>query len=207
MTEEAEKLLTELRDEAVKMDAWIKDDDKRRNYREKKERQLSVLQNVIEALKEKQQSIFEQTIRYPHNRDLEQYVLGALLVDANSIEKVLFLSSQHFYFEQHQIIFNCIKSMHADNEVIDIATVAERLKFKAGGPVYLCELTERIASSANIEAHARILIQKSIQRELITVSVEMIKEIQQDTEDVFDTVQNLMKAVKNFNVGKPKINQ
>lgn len=207
MTEQAEKLLDELRDEAVKMDSWIKDDEKRKNYREKKERQLSVLQNVIEALKEKQQSIFEQTIRFPHSKDLEQYVLGALLVDTKSIEKVLFLSSEHFYFEQHQIIFECIKSMHSDNILIDIATVAESLKFKAGGPVFLCELTERIASSANIEAHARILIQKYIQRQLINTSLEIIREIQQDTEDVFDTVQNLMKAVKNFNVGKPKIQQ
>jgi hypothetical protein len=59
MKTEAENLLSELKDEALKMDAYIKDDTKRQNYRQLKERQLLTLQNIIIALEEKEQSFFE----------------------------------------------------------------------------------------------------------------------------------------------------
>ena len=91
MTTEAQSLLSELKDEALKMDAYIKDDAKRQNYRQLKERQLLTLQNIIIALEEKEQSFFEKQITFPHSKDLEQVILGAILVDNNARDKVNFL--------------------------------------------------------------------------------------------------------------------
>ena len=203
MTNEAENLLSELKDEALKMDAYIKDDTKRQNYRQLKERQLLTLQNIIIALEEKEQSIFEKSITFPHSKDLEQVILGAILVDNNARDKVNFLSPEHFYFDNHKLIFELCQSV----EVVDIITVAEKLKYRCGGPAYLAELTNRVGSAANLEYHARILIQKHVQRELIKTSVEMINTIMADTEDVFETVRGLMQNIKKFNVGKQIVRQ
>lgn len=203
MTHEAQALLSELKDEALKMDAYIKDDAKRQNYRQLKERQLLTLQNIIIALEEKEQSLFEKSITFPHSKDLEQVILGAILVDNNARDKVNFLSPEHFYFDNHKLIFELCQSV----EVVDIITVAEKLKYRCGGPAYLAELTNRVASAANLEYHARILIQKHVQRELIKVAVEMINTIMADTEDVFETVRGLMQNIKKFNVGKQIIRQ
>jgi hypothetical protein len=203
MTNEAENLLSELKDEALKMDAYIKDDTKRQNYRQLKERQLLTLQNIIIALEEKEQSIFEKSITFPHSKDLEQVILGAILVDNNARDKVNFLSPEHFYFDNHKLIFELCQSV----QVVDIITVAEKLKYRCGGPAYLAELTNRVGSSANLEYHARILIQKHVQRELIKTSVEMINTIMADSEDVFETVRGLMQNIKKFNVGKQIIRQ
>jgi len=203
MKTEAENLLSELKDEALKMDAYIKDDTKRQNYRQLKERQLLTLQNIIIALEEKEQSIFEKSIIFPNSKDLEQVILGAILVDNNARDKVNFLSPEHFYFDNHKLIFELCQSV----EVVDIITVAEKLKYRCGGPAYLAELTNRVGSAANLEYHARILIQKHVQRELIKTSVEMINTIMADTEDVFETVRGLMQNIKKFNVGKQIIRQ
>jgi replicative DNA helicase len=203
MTQEAESLLTELKDEALKMDAYIKDDAKRQNYRQLKERQLLTLQNIIVSLEEKEQSIFEKSIIFPNSKDLEQVILGAILVDNNARDKVNFLVPEHFYYDNHKLIYELCQSV----EVVDIITVAEKLKYRCGGPAYLAELTNRVASSANLEYHARILIQKHIQRELIKTAVEMIKTIMADTEDVFETVRGLMQNIKKFNVGKQIVRQ
>jgi hypothetical protein len=203
MKTEAENLLSELKDEALKMDAYIKDDTKRQNYRQLKERQLLTLQNIIIALEEKEQSFFEKQITFPHSKDLEQVILGAILVDNNARDKVNFLSPEHFYFDNHKLIFELCQSV----EVVDIITVAEKLKYRCGGPAYLAELTNRVASSANLEYHARILIQKHVQRELIVSSIQMINTIIADTEDVFDTVRGLMQNIKKFNVGKQIVRQ
>lgn len=203
MTNEAQSLLSELKDEALKMDAYIKDDTKRQNYRQLKERQLLTLQNIIVALEEKEQSLFEKSITFPHSKDLEQVVLGAILIDNNARDKVNFLSPEHFYFDNHKLIFELCQSV----EVVDIITVAEKLKYRCGGPAYLAELTNRVASSANLEYHARILIQNHVQRELIKTAVEMINTIMSDTEDVFETVRGLMQNIKKFNVGKQIVRQ
>lgn len=203
MTTEAEKLLEDLKQEAIRMDAYIKDDIKRENYRNIKEKQLLTLQSIILALEEKEQSIFEKSIIFPHSKDLEQIILGAILLESDAFEKVNFLKSEHFYFENHKVIFDVCSSL----EKCDLITVAEKLKYSCGGPAYLAEMTNRVASTANLEMHGRILIQKYVQRELIISSIQMINTIIADTEDVFETVKKHMSNIKKFNVGKQIIRQ
>jgi len=97
MTTEAQSLLSELKDEALKMDAYIKDDAKRQNYRQLKERQLLTLQNIIVTLEEKEQSFFEKQITFPHSKDLEQVILGAILVDNNARVCFQYYKNQRHY--------------------------------------------------------------------------------------------------------------
>lgn len=142
----------------------------------------------------------------PQAIELEEAVLGALMLEQDALTTVIdILKPGTFYKEAHQRIFSAIHDLFAKSEPIDILTVTNELKNAGelelvGGPFYITQLTNRIASSANIEYHARILTQKYIQRELIRVSTEIIKDSYDDTTDVFNL---LDKAEQNlFEVGE-----
>jgi replicative DNA helicase len=119
-------------------------------------------------------------------------VLGAMMLDKDAVATVIdILQPDSFYVEAHRQIYKAICSLFEKSNPVDLLTVSEELKKMAvlemvGGPFYLVELTNRVASSANIEYHARIVAQKFIQRELIRVSTETIKDAYEDTTDVFD---------------------
>lgn len=137
----------------------------------------------------------------PQARDLEEAVLGALMIDKHSIGDVVdILKPESFYDNKNIEIYRAILQLFEQSEPIDILTVTEQLKKNGkleaiGGPYHLTELTNRVASSANSEYHSRIIVQKFIQRELIRVSSKIIEEAYEDTTDVFDL---LDKAEKNI---------
>lgn len=128
----------------------------------------------------------------PQNRDLEEVVLGALMLDKDALPMVLeVLRPESFYVDAHQYIFEAIIHLFEHSKPIDMLTVTEQLRSMGkldaiGGPYVLVELTNRVASSANIEYHARIIAQKHIQRELIRISNNTIRDAYEDTTDVFD---------------------
>lgn len=128
----------------------------------------------------------------PQALDLEEAVLGALMLDndalSNSIE---ILRSESFYKTEHQKIFLAIQTLFNSAQPVDILTVTNELRRtgelkSVGGPVYVSQLTDRVASAANIETHARIISQKYIQRELIRISSKIITDAYDETSDVFD---------------------
>lgn len=128
----------------------------------------------------------------PQAIPLEEAVLGALLIDKDALTSVLdILQPESFYIDAHQLIFRAMLRLFERSQPIDLLTVTEELKKTAhleaiGGPYYLVELTNKVASSANIEYHGRLIAQKFIQRELIRVSNDIIKNAYEDTTDVFD---------------------
>jgi len=128
----------------------------------------------------------------PQALDFEEAVLGALMLEKNALTAVIdILQPEVFYKQSHQKIFKAIQDLFASTEPIDILTVSNRLKSEGvldevGGAYYITQLTNRVASSANIEFHARILLQKYVQRELIRVSSETIKDAFEDGTDVFE---------------------
>ena len=128
----------------------------------------------------------------PQAVDLEEVVLGALMLEREAVNAVIdILSPEAFYKEAHQIIFDAIKDLFTKGEAIDILTVTNHLKSTGdleavGGPYYISQLTNRVVSSANIEYHSRIILQKYIQRRLIQISSETIKDAYEDSADVFD---------------------
>ncbi|MEI8203176.1 MAG: replicative DNA helicase [Bacteroidota bacterium] len=137
----------------------------------------------------------------PQAIDLEEAVIGAMLLEQHAVSVVIeTLKPEVFYKEAHQQIFNAIMVLFAKNEPIDILTVTNELKSmglleQVGGAYYITMLTNRVTSSANIEFHARILQQKYIQRELIAISSEIIRDSFEDTTDVLEL---LDRAEKNL---------
>lgn len=128
----------------------------------------------------------------PQAVPLEEAVLGAIMLDKDALPVVIdIINKESFYTEAHQAIYTAMLSLFEKSQPIDLLTVTEEIKKqgnleKIGGAYYLVELTSKVASSANIEYHARIVAQKHIQRELIRVSTDIIRESYEDTTDVFD---------------------
>jgi replicative DNA helicase len=128
---------------------------------------------------------------YPQALQLEEVVLGGIMLDKNAFTNVVdFLKPESFYKPSHQKIYKAMQGLFENQTPIDLLTVNEALSKsgeidKIGGAAYLVDLTNKVASSANIEYHARILSQKYIQRELISLSTQTITDSFEDTKDVF----------------------
>jgi replicative DNA helicase len=128
----------------------------------------------------------------PQVLDLEEAVLGAMMIDKKGVDDVIdILQPDAFYKDAHKHIFEAILQLFTETQPIDLLTVSTQLKKNgklelAGGDFYLIQLTQKIASSAHIEFHSRIILQKFIQRSLIRISSEIIEESYDETTDVFD---------------------
>jgi replicative DNA helicase len=128
----------------------------------------------------------------PQAVDIEEAVLGAILMEKDAVISVLdILKPESFYKDAHQKIYNAIVELSTKEKPIDILTVTEELRSNdelesVGGPFYITQLTNRVASSAHIEYHSRIVAQKYIQRELIRISSEIQNRAFDDSIDVDD---------------------
>jgi len=128
----------------------------------------------------------------PQATELEEAVLGAMMIDKKGVDEVIdILAADAFYKDAHKHIFEAIFQLFTDSQPIDLLTVSSQLKKNAklelaGGDFYLIQLTQKISSSAHIEFHSRIILQKFIQRSLIRISAELIEECYDETTDVFD---------------------
>ncbi|MDJ0646078.1 MAG: replicative DNA helicase [Flavobacteriaceae bacterium] len=128
----------------------------------------------------------------PQAVDLEEAVLGAMMIDKKGVDDVIdILHADAFYKQAHQDIFDAMFKLFNASEPIDLLTVSNQLRKDGkldgiGGDFYLVNLTQKVASSAHIEFHARIILQKYIQRRLISISSEIIDEAYDETSDVFD---------------------
>ncbi len=142
----------------------------------------------------------------PQAPDLEETVLGAVMLEQDALTTVIdILKPEVFYKDAHQKIFAAIASLFQDSLPVDILTVTNELQKRGeleivGGAYYISQLTNRVASAANIEYHARIVIEKYLQRELIRISSDIIKESYEDSEDVFDILDKAEKEL--FNVSE-----
>lgn len=154
--------------------------------------QTTMLKSRKKPISPVSRKIFEYGKIPPQAIDLEEAVLGALMLEENALSRVIdFLKPELFYVKKHEIIFGAIIRLFTTSNPIDILTVTHELKSKgeledAGGAFYITQLTTRVASAANIEFHARIILQKYIQRKLIEISSEISKDAYEDTTDVLD---------------------
>ncbi|HSO77739.1 MAG TPA: replicative DNA helicase [Bacteroidales bacterium] len=126
----------------------------------------------------------------PQSPEMEEAVLGAAMLEIEAARMIIdILRPEVFYSAAHQKIFGSITELNKRDQPIDLLTVTHMLKRtneleEAGGPVYLTELTSKVVSAANIEYHARIVLQKYIQRELIRASTLIQNMVYEDTLDV-----------------------
>ena len=128
----------------------------------------------------------------PQAIDLEEAVIGAMLIDKKGVDEVIdILQPEAFYKEANQHVFSAIHELFETSEPIDLLTVSARLRKmglleKVGGDFYLVQLSKKVSTSAHIEFHARIILQKYIQRSLIKISNEIIDNAYKESIDVFD---------------------
>lgn len=148
----------------------------------------------------------------PQALDLEEAILGALMLEKNAIVEVASsLRPDHFYDESHRTIYESIISLFSAGEKIDMRTVVNAVR-KAGklelvgGAYKIVELTSKVSSAANIEYHTRILIEFAMKRSLIMLASEVHHEAYEDTIDVFNIIEktnlNLQEILDNAISGK-----
>lgn len=132
----------------------------------------------------------------PQALEVEEAVLGALMIEKNAPERIIdFLNENAFYKEAHRYIYKAVINLFTVGQPVDIITVTEKLRNEGkldfvGGAYYISRLTQRVASSANLEYHAHIVMQKYVQRELISVSGEIAAEAFDDSADAFRLLDN-----------------
>ena len=131
----------------------------------------------------------------PQARELEEAVLGALMLEKDAYSIVCeILKPECFYEKAHEKIYAAIVDLAVSQQPVDMLTVTEQLKRRGeleevGGPFYISQLTSKVASSAHIEYHARIIAQKYVARELITFTATVQDKAFDETIDVEDLMQ------------------
>ena len=150
----------------------------------------------------------------PQATELEEAVLGALMLERDALLTIHnILKPHHFYKDAHQRIMQAIIELYDKSSPVDILTVTNHLRSegeleRVGGAYYITSLTDSVASAANIEFHARIIIQKWMARENIVVGTEMVNDGYDDTIDVLDLLQKssdkINKIIEGVIVGNEK---
>lgn len=147
----------------------------------------------------------------PQVPDLEEAVLGALILEKNSIQNVLdILVPECFYVDAHQEIFRIARFMYSNGQPMDILTLTEELKKQGklevvGGPYYITKLTSRVSSAANLMYHSMIIIEKYMLREFIKIAGElgrMAFDYDANPWDIKDDISNKLMILTDVSGGK-----
>jgi len=137
----------------------------------------------------------------PSAVDIEEQVLGAMLLEKEAISKVIeILDEDSFHAERHRKIFQGIVALFERSEPADSITLAEELRRRGqldavGGEAALVELTLRVTSAANVEYHARIVLEKALLRRLISASSTIASRAFSPTEDALDLLDEAEQAI------------
>lgn len=148
----------------------------------------------------------------PQARELEVAVLGAIMIEKRAYDIVAeILKPESFYVDAHQRIFKAMQFLDNNQQPIDELTLIEALKIAEeldliGGPFYITKLTRDIVSAANIETHARIVLEKFIMREMIRLSGETINAAYDDSTDFHDLMEQHEKTLGLITTGNIKSN-
>lgn len=141
----------------------------------------------------------------PQAVELEEAVLGAIMIEKDAINSVLdILKPDSFYKEAHSIIFSAIIDLYSKNEPIDILTVTSALRGLGkleyvGGAFHVTELTSKVSSAANLEFHARIIVEQAMKRKLIAIGSELSKRGFEETTDAFELMNFIETSVIDMN--------
>ncbi len=137
----------------------------------------------------------------PQALDVEEAVLGAMLVEPATIDESMEeLTPSCFYDPKHRMIFEAMSALVNDHVSVDLVTVSEKLRSQGnlevvGGPVVLASLSQNIGAAAHIEYYIKILKQKTIQRDLISASYEILKQSFDESTNVDDLIDNAQTKV------------
>ncbi len=148
----------------------------------------------------------------PQNIEAEQMVLGAILIENDSMNKVIeILSADDFYKDTHRRIFAVMLDMFETGDAIDLVTLSDALRGKTGleavgGASYLATLVSLVPTAANIKHHARIVREKAVLRKLIHSATDIITQSYEDSRTVVNIDELLDRAEKSiFEIAQGKI--
>ena len=150
----------------------------------------------------------------PHSLEAEEAVLGAVLLDPACLPRAMeILNEKHFYQTANQKVFRAIISLFGKNITADLVTVTDWLKQnkmldEIGGPDYLSNIVANVLTTANVEHHARVVLDKAIKRDVIQISMEMLKNSFEDTQtsaELVDYAQNSVFQIKEQGLRKEPI--
>lgn len=136
----------------------------------------------------------------PNAVEFEKLVLGTFLIDKKALDfSIDLLTEKVFYDPRHQEIYAAILTLYRDNRPVDLKTVIQELKRTeklalAGGDTYIIDLTLGVSSSAHIEYHVRVVLEKYILRALINVSGNVIDQSYKESTDVFELLDEAEKS-------------
>jgi len=148
----------------------------------------------------------------PQAVEIEEQILGAMLLDKEAIARVIeVLDQEAFHAERNRKVFQAIVQLFEKGEPADSITVAEELRRRgeldaAGGEAYLVELTMKVSSTANVEYHARIVLEKAIMRSLISESGKITARAYNQTEDAFDLLDQAEQSIFRISEARMKRN-
>lgn len=137
----------------------------------------------------------------PQDVTAESAVLSAMMIDNYSVVKAIeILKEEYFYKTAHKIIFHCILNLFEDNIEVDLITLIDQLEKtgnleKVGGKAYLHDLSDIVLTGANIEYHARIVVEKALLRELIITSTQIIEKSYSATDSIQELVDEAEQAI------------
>lgn len=138
----------------------------------------------------------------PQAIDLEQVVIGAMLIDSFGVNEAISVIRKQpiFYREAHQMVYDAMIQLFEAHEPIDILTVSNKLKQNGnleavGGDFFLIGLTQRVTSSAHIERHCRILMQFYVKRQAIKMANTIIEKSYHDETDIFDLLEDSQRDI------------
>ncbi len=140
----------------------------------------------------------------PQALDLEEAVLGAIMLESDAIEKVMkYLLPVHFYSESHKIIYEACLKVHEQFHPVDMRTVVAQLRKTGdiesiGGAHRIAEITSKVSQAANIEHHARIMMEHAIKREIIKL-IGIGQWAYEDTRDCFELLGEVEDHIKKIN--------
>lgn len=140
----------------------------------------------------------------PQAIDIEEAVLGAILIEKNALMNVVsLLTPEIFYKDAHNKVYKAIQFLNNDNRPVNILTVTQQLKKEGnleivGGPYFVSTLTDRIASASDLEFHVRILIELWMKREIIRVNCGLASIAYDETSDAFDLLGQMQSEISNI---------
>lgn len=126
----------------------------------------------------------------PHETELEEAVLGALMLEKDAYSQVSeILKPDTFYEKKHQTIFTAIQELALAQNPIDMLTVTNQLQRdgkldEIGGPFYIAQLTQKVSSAAHVEYHAKIIASKALARQLINYAGKIEAAAFDETTDI-----------------------
>ena len=146
----------------------------------------------------------------PHSEEAELAVLGSMLSSKDAVSKSFqWLKAEHFYKDAHGKIFSAMEKLFDDNQPVDTLSVSDLLKKNkeldsVGGIYFLTGLVEAVPTAAHVEKYSKIVLEKALLRNLITLSQNISKEAYDQSKDASEILESVEQSIFNITQNRLK---